>query len=488
MTETKDKFPDLDKAINAKSLADLIEATEGKQLFTPAQKERDKQAKTYQDDFCTFVKSQGTAIGVGNKLACQSKHQAEKQAQTQLENNAKTNGIKLAPGGNRRIYGKRKNHIPLPKTKNIGATRNQKPPSIGDSKYGTETSGSNTYQIPQLGNQSQIDKNRQKQQYQRFVKAQAGQRGTQDGDRVVVYSHNGTPLYGDEVLRQSDKKNLSSNLATGVPPVTAPPDKIKLAKPVKGSIDKQARGQAKPKSNTVGNMAILLGIAAAVSAVMFALQYVVQIIAFVFQIQTLMNATTNAAKSFLNLFNNIGALLGMGTDVTKPIGDTIDGILNSVFGKDNVQAAKIQAAKINTIYNAGVNVMNRVKNASQTLGDAISQGSNNTSRIGNLLMSGGLIDQKAGAFEENIKVKIENPGKAGSASNGLANISDLTEDLASITEEIKTAKEQLESLDKQEQEQKEKIDKSVSEGKQEAQSKYFDLDIPNIAVFDRRDI
>lgn len=488
MSDIKDQFPDLTKAANAKSLADLIDATGSKQLFTPAEKERSAQAKTYKDDFCTLIKSQGTAIDVGNKIAYQSKLQADKQAKGQLINNAKSNAVTTVKPGKRRIYGKRPNQIALPPTKNAGSGRNPKPKSISTVRYGHDGDTPPTYSIPQLGKQTQIDPKRQTQQYRRFVAAQAGQRGTQDGDRVVVYSHNGSPLYGDEVLRQSDKNNLSANLATATPPVTQPPGKINLSPPIKGSLDRQARGQGKPKSNTVGNMAVLLGIAAAVSAVMFALQYVVQIISFIFNIQSLLNQTTNAAKSFLNLFNNIGALLGMGEDVTKPIGDTVDGILNNSFGKENVQDAKIQAAKINTIYNAGINIMDRVRSSSQTLGDALARSSNNTSRIGNLLMSGGWIDKKAQPFEENIQVKINQPGKVGSVVSALGTVSELTDDLTSITEEIKTGKEQLESLDKQAAEQQQNNDKSSIEGQQEARSKYFDADIPRIANFKRSDI
>lgn len=485
---TNEQFPDLEKAIKAISLADFIEQKKGEELFTPAKRERDKQSKQYKDDFCTFVKSQGVAIKTGNNIACQSQHQAEAQTQQQLLNNAITNGIKFSSSSLVTVYGKGKKQIALPKTKNANPTNRQINKSIGDIQYGREKDTQTTYYLPRLGNQTQNNPTRQKEQYKRFVQAQAGRRRNQLGDRAVVYSHNGTPLYGDEILRQSDRKNLSANLATAVPPVAEAPKKIRVAKPIKGSVDRQARGQSRPKSNTVGNMMILLGIAGAVSAVMFALQYVVQIIGFVFQIQNLMNATTNVSSSFLNLFNNIGALLGMGENVTKPLGDTIDGILNNIFGKENVQAAKYQAARINTIVNAGINILDRTRSMSQTLGNAISQNANNTSRLGNLLITAGLLDQKADMFEENIRVEIAKGGKLNQAAAALNVIGEVTQDLADITEEVKTAKEQLETLDKQFDEQQKKQEKEAKKGKEEANNKYFDKSLPQVANFNQSDL
>jgi hypothetical protein len=478
-------FPDLAKAEAATSLADLIDSQQGRELFVPAENERLKQSKQYRDNFCTFVNSQTTAINAGNKNACIDKNQAETQAQQQLSNNNQTNGLQTKNNRLTNNYGRGKDRVQLPKTRNAGLTANRRPRSIANVTRKTQPTPRQTYSIPQLGKQGEIDADRQRMQYQRFVQAQAGSNKTQLGDRAVFYSANGTPLYGDEVLRQADKKNLSANLATGVPPVTKPPERINLAKPVKGNIDRVARAQSKPKSNTAGNMLVLLGIAGAVSAIMFALQYVVQIVAFVMNIQNLMNTTTNLAGSFLNLFNNVGSLLGMGANLTKPIGDTIDGILNNVFGKKNVEEAKFQVARINTVFTAGVNILDGVRSASATLGNAVAQGANNTSRLGNLLMSAGIIDRKAEMFEENISVQVSKGGKLADAGKALTTIANVSNELVSITSEVKSAKDELEELEKNNAEQQRQKAEAVEKGKDEATQKYTDSDVSYVVDFSR---
>ncbi len=488
MEDTLPKFPDLDKAAAAKSLADLIDSTKGTELFIPAENERLRQSKEYRDSFCTFANSQSTAINVGNKNSCADRKQSERQVNQQLANNNLSNGIESRSNRLANSYGRGKNQINLPKTRNFGLTANSKPRSISRVKRTTTPNAPIVYNVPQLGDQNKLDGDRQRAQYQRFIQAQAGSRKTQLGDRAVYYSSNGTPLYGDEVLRQADRKNLSANLATGVPPVTQPPDKIALAKPVKGNLDRPARGQSKPKSNTAGNMLILLGVAAAVSAIMFALQYVVQIISFVMNIQNLMNSTTNVASSFLNLFNNVGSLLGMKSNVTKPIGDTIDGILNNVFGKENVDAAKYEVSRINTVFTAGVNIFNQIRSSTATLGNAVQQGANNNSRIGNLLIAAGIVDQKAQAFEENIQVESGKGGKLADAGKALGTIASVSNELVAVSGEIKSAKEQLDSLEKQRDEKEKQQSEAIAKGRTDAVEKYTDKEVPNVATFTRRDL
>lgn len=480
-----DLFPDLEKANAAKPITDLVSKllSEDKEIYDIANDEKEKRRKQLAIDYCSFEKSQKTAVEAGNKNSCADKKQFDDIAKQQADNRRKQDkSIKLPPSGTTRPYGNGKKQTKLPKPRTSSAVaggaranRNQKLSSSKFHQGGNGLVSQNKFYVTPITPSNQTEK--AKANYESFMGAQAGKRGSSVGDRAIVFSGNGTPHYGDSYLDKSLQENLSANQATSTPTVTAIPKQIKTAKPINADkLNRTKAGQIHPKSDSIGNILALGVVAAAVTAVMFAIQYVIGLVSFILQIQTLTSTVTNLSASFIAIFNNVVALFGLGKDVAKPMEETFDGILNNAFGKSNIDYVKLQFAKINTTFTAGVNILQKVSNSSDSLGNAIQESGNNTSRIGNALKGAGIIGDGVKWMNEQITAKSNQRGKLADLNNALSTTTELSDSLSAIVQDVATAKTEQERLDKEYQaKEKEKLD-----GEVKATEKHTDPDLPEI--------
>jgi hypothetical protein len=88
-----------------------------------------------------------------------------------------------------------------------------------------------------------------------FGRAQAGQGGTSVGDRAVVFTANGTPMYGDSYLDKNNAENFAANQATSNQPTSQIPKGIKTNKPMSAAgLQQQPRANVAPKGDTTSNL------------------------------------------------------------------------------------------------------------------------------------------------------------------------------------------------------------------------------------------
>jgi hypothetical protein len=437
----RSNFPNLDAAEGAVGLETLI--TPGRPSAKIAADEQDKQEKQLGKDFCSFALSLKTATERGGENACADKGQYEKiddqLGKWQTRNSASS--IKRQPT---RAY----TAVPkLPKSVSIapGAPR---PRSLSATRvnHGAVSKQPGVYYVPTI--KPDIDKDRQNRQAANFIRAQAGQRGVAVGDAAVVLGASGQPYPGSSYLDRADRYNQSANLASSTPVVVEAPRSIKAKSIGKAKKPGAEAGQIAPQSNTAGNIMALLGIAGVITGIMFALQYVVSTVAFIFNMQSLLTTCNNIAASFSALFNTIGSLLGLTEDISKPLDDTMSGILNSAFGKERVDYVKYQWAKVSSALSAAGNVINSFRGVSSALGNAIETGTNNTGKIGNALRAMGFFDRTIAAFEENVSAK-QSESKLVRVDASLQVAATASTALSQAASDIKTGREEQEALDKE---------------------------------------
>ena len=490
---TSAAFPDLEKASAAKPLTDFVAKliADDTELYQIAEDEKLKQRKQLDTDYCSFALSQKTAVEAGNRNSCADQKQMNNIAKQQaISRGAVDRTIKLPPSTTTTPYGKGKYQTKLPKRVTSGAvrggTRANRNPQPDRTKFNQGGQGLTTklvHYVTPITPSNQPDK--ATANHKAFMQSQAGKRGTSIGDRAIVFSSSGTPHYGDSYLDKSHQENLSANQATSTPGVTSIPQKIKATKPIDaGKLNREKAAQMHPKGDTMGNMIALGAIAAAVTAVLFAIGSVINLVGFVMQIQTLTSTITNISASFLSIFNNVSGLFGLGKNVTKPLEETIDGMLNNAFGKENIAYVKLQLAKINTMFTAGVNIIQKIGTTSSNLNQAVEQNANNTSRIGNAMKSAGIIGDGINWFNEQISAREAAPGKITDLNNALTKAGTFSSDLSAIIQDVSTGKTELEKLDK---EAKEKA-KETKEGETKAIETHTDPVIPEIPEIKNGDV
>ncbi len=471
------KFPDLLKAALGLKLDDLIKGilNQDKEFFELAQEKKEKLLKQKSIDLKSFISTQSGAIDRGNTNSCQTKEKFEEIAVKQASN---VNTLVIPGTGLRSPLGVGKNTIKLPKTRSITPTSGERsnPPSLARTKLNQGIGSavdSASHFIESVIGDNLTDKARRNMQ--QFVKAQAGQRGTSIGDRAIVFTANGTPMFGDSFLDKNLTENVAANQATGSAPISKVPAKIEQGKPISPKpLQQQPRANVAPKSDTTANLLVLGGIGAAVTAVLFLFQYVLMFVGFILQVSSVTSTITNIAGSFVAILNNIGSLFGLGEGLIDPLSRTFDSILNSTFGKEKVDYAKYQFAKISAVYVAGQNLINKVSGLNNSIGSVTADNANNTSKIGNALKAMGMLATGEGWMREDNKIST-GVGKVG---DSLTNISGLASSLTDITNDVKTAKQSLATLDK-EQAEKEKIAK---EGEYKATVKHADPEIPDLHI------
>jgi hypothetical protein len=455
----RSSFPDLEAAEKAVSLETLI--TPGKPSAKIAADEQDKLESQLATDFCSFHLSLGTATANAAENSCVDKHQHDK-VDTQLGAWQAKNTPQQQRQPTKPFRAGKK--LPRPTSITPGGSR---PQSLAytNINHGATSARPQTYYVPTI--KPEIDSEKQNRVTEKFIKAQAGNRGQSVGDAAIVFGQNGTPYLGSSYLDRSNLANQSANLATSTPPVLEPPAAIKPKVVSNGKMPRADSGQIAPQSNTMGNLAALAGIALVITGIMFALQYVISTVAFIMNIQNLLVTCNNIAGSFSALFNTIGSLLGLGEDISKPLDDVIGGLLNSAFGKEKVDYVKYQWGKVSSALSAAGNVLNGLRGASSALGNAIEQGANNTSKIGNALTAMGFLDKSIGRFEENISAK-QGSSKLVNVDKALQVGATTSASLTQAVADVKSGREELEQIDKD----YEAKQKEIEEGKEKADKKY----------------
>jgi hypothetical protein len=442
------EFPDLGKAKLNLKLEDIVKGlVDGDQeVFQLAQDTKVELNKQRDLDLQSFWMGQAGAIERGNSNACDTKNLLGRVSQAQA---SKQQPIVIPITTARKPYGNGKKQTKLPPTRTAGAStgNRSRPPSMTNlavNQLLTPAVSSDSHYIDTIDPNQFGDKSARN--LRQFAKAQAGARGTSIGDRAVVFTANGTPMYGDSYLDRNNAENLAANQATSNAPLTAIPKSIQTNKPMSAAgLQQQPRANVAPKGNTAGNLLVLGGIAAVVSAVLFAFQYVLMFVNLILQISSVTSTITNIGGSFVAILNNVGSLFGLGEGLVDPLSKTFDSMLNNVFGQDKVEYTKYQFAKISSAFVAGQNLLNKVTGLNNTVGKVTEDNANNTSKIGNAMKAMGMLGSDVPWMNEENKVQV-GVGKLGAS---LTNVSGLSSSLSDITSDVKTQKEQQKSLDKQ---------------------------------------
>lgn len=465
------EFPDLAKAGLNKKLEDIVKGLlDGDQeVFQLAQDKKVELNKQREIDLQSFWMGQAGAIERGNSNACDTKNLLERVRSNQA---AKVEPIVFPNPATRKPYGKCKDQTKLPKTRSSGASvgNRRRPPSLNTllvNQLLPPAIDSNPHTIDVIKPDNYGDK--AKRNMAQFAKAQAGNRGTSIGDRAVVFTANGTPMYGDSYLDRNAQDNFAANQATSNLPVAQIPKKIKTNSPMSAAgLQSQPRANVAPKSDTTANLLVLGGIAAAITAVLFFFQHVLIFVQFIMQVSSVTSTITNIAGSFVAILNNMGSLFGLGEGLIDPLSQTFDSMLNNSMGKEKVDYVKFQFAKISSGYVAGQNILSKVSGINNTVGKVTEKNANNTSIIGNAMKAMGMIGGDVPWMNEDNKVNA-GVGKAGIA---LDTISGLSNNLAEISSDVKSQKQEQADLDKsykERQKEDEKGDKKAKENNEDEQ-------------------
>jgi hypothetical protein len=472
-------FPDLQKAKTAEGIKTLLKTFKpGESIYEPANKKKKELEKQYRGDFRAFVASLGVANAAGNKNSCADKKQFGSSAGSQQSwANKNTKTIVLPSYGGRKIVPKK-----LPKSRGVSPVANssgkQPPhPSIARTKFGNlNTQESTEYKVETVKPRDLDGKDN----FKNFVAGQAGFKGKLI-DKSISITQDGTPQYGDDRINQANQDNLSANLAT-TPPTLDLPKKVSTGATIDANnIVRKQPGQIQDKGDTIGNIAKLGAIGVIVTGLLFLIRDIIGVVSFIINISTLTSTVTNISQSFLSIFNSLASLMGLGENVSKPISETFDGILNNVFGRDKVEYVKYNFARINAIFTAGANVLGKVRSTSAALAEGIEADAQNTSKIGNALRRCGVVDEKLTAMDEKIAVNIEK-SQLKILNDKLAKVTNVSSELSGIATDVKTAKTELEQIDKDKAE-KDKLaaEKKTEAEKAEAAAIGKPVDVPNLS-------
>jgi hypothetical protein len=475
------EFPNLKKANLLKKLEDLVNGLMkgDKEFFKLAQDKKVELRKQREIDLKSFWISQKNAINRGNQNSCDSRHNFAQIANNQ---NIKIKPISIPNSTKKSAVGKGKTKTILPSARSAAPTiGGRRSPSLARAKLNQTTSkavSTRSHFIEPI--ETSLNTAKAQRNMQQFIKAQSGERGTSIGDRAIVFSANGTPHYGDSYLDKNVSENLSANQATSNIPLSQIPSKIEKGKPISTNpLQQQPRANVAPKSDSVGNMLLLGGIAAAVTAVLFLFQHILIFVELILQISSVTSTITNIAGSFVAILNNLGSLFGLGEGVLDPLSTTMDSILNNTFGRQKVDYVKYQFAKISSAFVAGSNIINQVAGMKNSIGKVTEDNANNTSKIGNAMKSMGILKISENWMNEKNKVSVGIDSLAGK----LENISGLAGSLTTITSDIKTAKDSLADLDKEYAAKEKEIKQSIIKAGQDNSDKV----IPDLHIFNEVD-
>jgi hypothetical protein len=452
------EFPDLGKAKLNLGLENLVKRLldDDQEIYQLAQDKKVELHKQREIDLKSFWESQVGAIERGNQNACDTKNLLDRVRSNQAD---KVEPIVLPSPAIRLPYGKGKNQTKLPKTRSSGPSigNRTRPPSIATlpvNQLLEPAVSTATHRIDTIDPNNYRDK--ASRNMRQFGRAQAGQRGTSVGDRAVVFTANGTPMYGDSYLDKNNAENFAANQATSNQPLSQIPKDIKANKPMSAAgLQQQPRANVAPKGDTTSNLLMLTGIAVAITTVLFLFQHILIFVELILQVSSVTSTITNIAGSFVAILNNMGSLFGLGEGLIDPISKTFDSMLNNTMGQDKVDYMKYQFAKISSGFVAGQNILNKVTGLNNTVGKVTEDNANNTSKIGNAMKAMGMFNTNVPWMNEDNKVQV-GAGKAGGAigkvNQALDKISGLSNSLAEISSDVKTQVDEQKNLDKQYQE------------------------------------
>lgn len=455
-------FPDLNKALGAKGIKDLLAKVKpGDSIYQAANDKKKELERQYRGDFRASIASHGVAIEAGNKNSCLDKKQfgsAATDQQTWASKNTKR--VTLPSYGARRVAPKR-----LPKRRGVSPCTNEggrqpQHPSLLRAKVGgLNAQSAGEYKIETITPR----KLEGKPNFKNFVAGQAGFKG-KTIDKSITFTQDGTPQYGDDEINQANQDNLSANLAN-TPPTLDFPKKVSKGTTVDANKIKRAQpGQTQDKGDTIGNIAKLGVIGVAVTALLFLIRDILGVVGFIINIASLTSTVTNISQSFLAIFDSLAGLMGLGEGLSKPISETFDGILNNVFGKEKVEYVKYNFARINAVFTAGANILGKVRGTSVALAAGIEENAQNTSKIGNALRRAGVVDEKLAIMDEKIAVNVDK-SQVKILNEKLSKVSNVSSELSGIAGDLKTAKDELKQIDKdkveKEKEAKEKKSEAV---------------------------
>ena len=457
------EFPDLGKAGLNLKLEDIVKGLikDDQEPFQLAQDEKVKLHKQREIDLKSFWQSQAGAIERGNSNACNTKNLLDR---VRVNQGDKVEPIVLPSPKTRRPYGSGKLQTKLPKTRSSGASvgNRSRPPSLKTlpvNQLLRPAIDPNPHTIDTIKPNNYEDK--AKRNMAKFAQAQAGNRGTSIGDRAVVFTANGTPMYGDSYLDRNAQDNFAANQATSNLPISQIPKKIKTNQPMSsGGLQSQPRANVAPKGDTTGNLLVLGAIAAGITAILFLFQHILIFVELILQVSSVTSTITNIAGSFVAILNNMGSLFGLGEGLIDPLSKTFDSMLNNSMGKEKVDYVKYQFAKIASGFVAGQNILNKVSGINNTVGKVTEKNANNTSIIGNAMKAMGMIGGDVPWMNENNKVNV-GAGKFGVAVD---TISGLSNSLVEISSDVKSQIQAQTDLDKEYKErtkQDEKGDKKA---------------------------
>jgi hypothetical protein len=314
-----------------------------------------------------------------------------------------------------------------------------------------------TYRVPTLSGSTAKDNNRAA--FTAYARGKAGDKSVSIGQRAILFSASGTPIIGaDAIYRRGTVSEFGAGIASTAPPVVSIPKSITKAEPT--PVDKIGNKSTKiPVANagdTIGNATKIALVAGVITTVMFAIQYVIQLIAFILQVTTLMANVSNIYRSVLAMFDNIMFVFGV-KDASKPASQWLDGLLSSVFGKTNAEYIKYNFARCVSIFQAGANIMNLTKSATETMAEGIDDTNQNVGRIGNALRRAGLVSKAIGNFQEKVSIASAK-GILAQLNQKLNKTYQVTSDIEDITAEIKSFKERDDENTKQLKEKLAKIE------------------------------
>jgi hypothetical protein len=472
-------FPDLKKAVAAKGIKALLEKVKpGESIYDPINEKKKELEKQYRGDFRAAIASHGVAITAGNKNSCGDKKQfAAGATEQQAWTNRNTKQITLPSYDERRVTPRK-----MPKSRGlapIANSQNRQPkhPSIARAKFGgLNAQAPIEYKLETIKPQKLEGKNK----FKNFVAGQAGFKGKAI-DKSLSFTHDGTPHYGDDEINQANQDNLSANLAN-TPPTLDFPTKVSTGSTIDANkLTRKQPAQVQDKGDTVGNILKLGAIGVILTGLLFLIRDILGVVAFVINVASLTSTVTNIAQTFLAIFDSIASLMGLGDEVSKPISETFDGILNNVFGKDKVDYVKYNFARINTVFTAGANVLNKVRSTSAALAQGIETDAQNTSKIGNALRRAGIVDEKLAAMDEQIAVNIDK-SQLKILNEKLSKVANVSSELSGIVSDVKTARDELKQLDvdKAEKEKAEK-EKNTAVGKADEAATGKAVEIPTLS-------
>lgn len=446
-----------------------------KQLYTAAQKVQDTENKQFVNDLKNFFASQKGAIEHGNTNACNVNHvhQANHQAVTK-EANTSTRAVKLPDTTVGKLY----NTNPTNSNARVKTPKAVSHPRSCGSPKGVSSGLYNQLVADLVVNQTRISRSvtpleqNGAKHYAKFAEATLGKRNRSATDGAMMYTRNGTPLYGAQITQQAEQKNVSANLATEQAASLGIPKSLAVGKAVAAS--STAVNEIQGTSNTGQRVATglaVVAIATAVIAVLWVCEGLVVLISFITQIGFIATQISNLTQLVKMAWEGGAKILGL-EKVAGEAGSFFESNLSKLFGsKENYLKTKFLFMRIANVVSVATNSLAAMQSASQVLADAIAEHSNNTSRMGNIWRSVGAFGSKVTHFNERVQLTVV--GRfAGlqEAGKKLGVATSVSSELIQVLDNVKTAGEtevQIQETEKRELEENDakiKADKAKIEG------------------------